>query len=429
MEGGTTYARHLYTQGNITELADAAITDICGWYINSFTITDGGGTETVGFVATCYIEGAPTTGTAPTGGTYALYVDADTSRFDGPILCDGGLDSTGGTIDSNATTLSFDAGATIDTSGNNLLTLTGGTAGVRIDDYLAIDSAPDADRDVYTGRTFTGSGSANIGGFHAEHTVTMGVADSYMSVFASPGVTEAASGTHPTISGVYINNFTVTDGGGTEAVTNLAGLYIAGAPVQGSAPTNGPYSIFVDAGTSRFDGAVIWENAAGPTIVNEAATIANPTLIPNRAEEDTGFGWAAADTLTSITGGVDAWNVTSAELNHSNAAATKVHGITLITDTIYLVRAHVVGRLRDGPPSTEYRAKSIEATCHHLNGAAAVVEGAQTILHEVGNAASAAWTIDFVANGDDIEVRCTTTVAESCDWHVTIEYCSIASLA
>ena len=74
MPGGTTAARHGYFAGNITELAGATITDIVGLYLNSFTITDGGGGETVALVSTLYIHDAPTVGTTPSVGPYAMYV-------------------------------------------------------------------------------------------------------------------------------------------------------------------------------------------------------------------------------------------------------------------------------------------------------------------------------------------------------------------
>ena len=85
MAAGTTAARHLLVGGNITELAGAAITDIVGAYFNTFTITDGGAAETVGFTSTVYIANAPTVGTAPTIGNYALFVDAGEVRIDGDI--------------------------------------------------------------------------------------------------------------------------------------------------------------------------------------------------------------------------------------------------------------------------------------------------------------------------------------------------------
>ena len=47
-------------------------------------------------------------------------------------------------------------------------------------------------------------------------------------------------------------------------------------------------------------------NAAGPALLNEAATATNPTLIPNRADPDTGIGWVSANILTLITNGAEA---------------------------------------------------------------------------------------------------------------------------
>ena len=65
-------------------------------------------------------------------------------------------------------------------------------------------------------------------------------------------------------------------------------------------------------------------NAAGPALLNEAATATNPTLIPNRAELDTGFGWAAADTITIITGGTE----------HVRIGSTGYFGIGVTADTL-----------------------------------------------------------------------------------------------
>lgn len=99
MAAATTAARHMIIGGNITELAGAAITDIVGLYLNTFTITDGGGAETVGFVSNLYIPSAPTVGTAPTIGTYSIFVDAGLTRLDGSLFmnaCDIYTDTTTG---------------------------------------------------------------------------------------------------------------------------------------------------------------------------------------------------------------------------------------------------------------------------------------------------------------------------------------------
>jgi hypothetical protein len=44
-------------------------------------------------------------------------------------------------------------------------------------------------------------------------------------------------------------------------------------------------------------------NSAGPALLNETASSTNPTLVPNKADLDTGVGWASANVLTVVTGG------------------------------------------------------------------------------------------------------------------------------
>lgn len=144
---------------------------------------------------------------------------------------------------------------------------------------------------VASNRTYTGPGSQNVNCFLAQDTVTLGIADSFEGLFVSPAVTEATSGTHPTIAGIYINNFTVTDGGGSEVVTNLAALYIAGAPVAGTTPTNGPYAIFVDAGASRFDGTIA---------ANDIITLANEKALNTGVAASDYYTLGAVDNDTSL---------------------------------------------------------------------------------------------------------------------------------
>ncbi len=70
--------------------------------------------------------------------------------------------------------------------------------------------------------------------------------------------------------------------------------------------------VFLTVGTgngSGVDGEIITTgalralNAAGPAFLDEAATGTNPTLIPNRAELDTGIGWTSADRISVVSGG------------------------------------------------------------------------------------------------------------------------------
>ena len=52
-------------------------------------------------------------------------------------------------------------------------------------------------------------------------------------------------------------------------------------------------------------GAILPFNAAGPAMLNEAATSINPTFAPNAADLNSGLGWNAEDQLSLIAGGVE----------------------------------------------------------------------------------------------------------------------------
>lgn len=69
-------------------------------------------------------------------------------------------------------------------------------------------------------------------------------------------------------------------------------------------PADGTIAISIEGTTNWriFGGVFRAENGTGPAIVNEAATVTNPTLIPNRADFDTGMGIRAANIGVLIAG-------------------------------------------------------------------------------------------------------------------------------
>jgi len=81
---------------------------------------------------------------------------------------------------------------------------------------------------------------------------------------------------------------------------------------------------FFDANLSFVPESLLASDAAGPAIVDEAATGVNPTLIPNRVELDTGIGWAASDTLSFIMGGAQAFSMSTAGMSAQNATGPRV---------------------------------------------------------------------------------------------------------
>jgi UDP-3-O-[3-hydroxymyristoyl] glucosamine N-acyltransferase len=67
-------------------------------------------------------------------------------------------------------------------------------------------------------------------------------------------------------------------------------------------------------------GDIAVQDAAGPTVKNEAATATNPTLRPNNADPDTGIGWVSANKLSLIAGGTGTATVTGSGLGIGTAA-------------------------------------------------------------------------------------------------------------
>jgi uncharacterized protein YqkB len=61
------------------------------------------------------------------------------------------------------------------------------------------------------------------------------------------------------------------------------------------------------------NGNLSMANAAGPSLLNEVATSTNPTIIPNKADPDTGIGWVSADIGALVAGGAEVarWDTTN----------------------------------------------------------------------------------------------------------------------
>jgi len=78
-------------------------------------------------------------------------------------------------------------------------------------------------------------------------------------------------------------------------------------------------------------GTIYTADAAGGAILNEAATTTNPTLVPNRAENDTGIGWAS-DVIHIDLGGVSEYNFSTTALSMDTNDITLTGAIGRDTD-------------------------------------------------------------------------------------------------
>ena len=155
-----------------------------------------------------------------------------------------------------------------------------------------------------------------------------------------------------------MNANTITDVGDIET-TNAAGPTLQNEAATTTNPTLIPNRVdettgmgwaasvlhFIIAGTSEVSisastmdmnsnsitdaGDIETTNAAGPTLQNEAATGTNPTLIPNRAEEDTGIGWGS-DVIYIALGGAEEYgfSTTALDMNSNNLTEVGTYGGT-----------------------------------------------------------------------------------------------------
>lgn len=104
---------------------------------------------------------------------------------------------------------------------------------------------------------------------------------------------------------------------------------------------NGNALITHAAGQLTVTGNVLANNAAGPALLDEAATTTNPTLIPDKAETDTGIGWAS-DTLHVVLGGANAYAMAGASMSPGVSNAAALGTTSLMWADLFLAEGGVI---------------------------------------------------------------------------------------
>ncbi len=203
----------------------------------------------------------------------------------------------------------------------SLLTINGDFVGV------GFDAAAPAASSITGGDA---TAATNVGGalnFTAGDGNTTGAGGAVALIGGISGATDAAVGGAVNLTG---GTSAATNGDGGDVVltpgvgtgSGADGQVIIAPTVTGSAAA--PSLAFGDGNTGFFEDAdnqlhftangseeLLFNvsglqaiDAAGPGFLNEAATATNPTLIPNRADIDTGIGWSSGDSVSIVCGGV-----------------------------------------------------------------------------------------------------------------------------
>jgi len=125
------------------------------------------------------------------------------------------------------------------------------------------------------------------------------------------GATQSAAGGYVQ-SNVVGSSFDATWSGTEWVITELEG---------GALSFDGT----TDVATSQY---LVASNAAGPAVLDEAATSTNPTLIPNRANPTTGVGWQSSGVLSLIRAGGETLRLDSQGVSIPNGLGLIIGAIT-----------------------------------------------------------------------------------------------------
>jgi hypothetical protein len=256
-----------------------------GVYLEAPNLT---ATGTITASATLYIEGAATEGT----NDYAIWVDAGSVLLDGALTVGGNVSLDGGTFVYN------EAGADLDARFE-------GSSNNRV---LNLDAGENA-------LSFGGGnvdGAANIFNNIEKRTAITSVGTQIHKPVQTQNF-DNSSGTIAIGVEAFFGIPTFTNDNATLTMTNSATVYIQGAPVAGSnvAHTTAGYSLWVDAGNVRFDGA---------------STLSGTVTGPSGTWDSGGMDIATSDTYAID--GTNVLNATTLGTAVVNSSLTSVGTIT-----------------------------------------------------------------------------------------------------
>lgn len=249
-------------------------------------------TGTITTATTLYIQDAPTEGVS----NYALWIDAGTTRFDeavgivsvplaNTLLAVGGAASFAGS-GTLAVGISLDyiaSSAVTVAAWGNLIKLRTAASSFTLANLIGIE--------IDTPILGSGSTVTTLIGLFIDNQ-NIGSTSSFGISITQPGIVNGIGATTNNTAlvintatvtmsnqtatttnafGISVGITTFTSTTNTRTITNASSIYVAGAPVASTnvAITNGPYSLWIDTGSSRFDGRLLKTQGADTASAND----------------------------------------------------------------------------------------------------------------------------------------------------------------
>ena len=234
--------------------------------LTSNAVLTGNGASAITAEANLTFDGSTLTVTADmiVAGTTPTLTIGDAGTEDAALVFDGNAQDYYIGLDDTADSLVIGKGSVL---GTTAMISIGSTP------TLGINRTATTGALVAIGGAITGPDGFDISALSVTTTVTPDAGDDGYIVRIAGTIAEAGSGTHANVAQLHLAGSAVTAGSG--ATTNASTLHILGAM---SGATNN-YSIFVDAGTSRFDGNIGATGTRVPHLYTTSQTTTNAETV------------------------------------------------------------------------------------------------------------------------------------------------------
>lgn len=172
-----------------------------------------------------------------------------------------------------------------------------------------------------------------------------------------------------------------------------------------------------------FNGNTFQANATnGPYLENSTPSAINPTIAPNKSDNNTGIGWNAADELSLITGAVEASRLIARTVQTTGATQAEIAAVAVASGEGFGFEIHVMGT-EDSTGDTVF--ERIFGAIRNQAGTTALV--GSTVVDRTDDAGATTWTITVAADDatDQLTVDVQGEALHTIDWKCRVHLLNV----